>query len=119
MRSGDRLPPSYVGLLTDAQGNGKVLVSSLRHGKTMTVKIIGAMSPPPVGRLVLWALPSDGQPFAVGTVPTQGSAISTLPDTSEKMFSKVSKLVITAETESAPSSPHGAVLFSGNCAKLW
>lgn len=119
MRSGDRLPPSYVGLLTDAQGNGKVLVSSLRHGKTMTVKIIGAMSPPPLGRLVLWALPSDGQPFAVGTVPTHGSAISILPDTSEKMFSKVSTLIITAETEAAPSSPHGAVLFSGNCAKLW
>jgi len=40
MRSGEKLPQSYVGLLTDAQGNGKLLVSSLRHGKTMTVKVI-------------------------------------------------------------------------------
>lgn len=40
MRSGEKLPQSYVGLLTDAQGNGKLRVSSLRHGKTMTVKVI-------------------------------------------------------------------------------
>jgi anti-sigma-K factor RskA len=32
MRSGEKLPQSYVGLLTDAQGDGKLLVSSLRHG---------------------------------------------------------------------------------------
>ncbi|MEP6826423.1 MAG: hypothetical protein ABI919_16580, partial [Ramlibacter sp.] len=30
MRAGEKLPQSYVGLLTDAQGNGKLLVSSLR-----------------------------------------------------------------------------------------
>ncbi len=119
MRSGERLPPSYVGLLTDALGNGKVLVSSLRHGKTMTVKIIGPVTAPPVGHMVLWAHPNEGLPFAVGVVPAKGSAVSSLPDTSEKLFTKVSKLTITVETEAAPRSPQGAVLFSGNCAKLW
>lgn len=119
MRSGERLPPSYVGLLTDALGNGKVLVSSLRQGKTMTVKIIGPITEPPLGRLVLWAYPNEGPPFTVGTVPTTGSAVSNLPDTSEKLFSTVSKLSITLETEAAPTSPHGPALFSGNCAKLW
>ncbi|MES2950739.1 MAG: anti-sigma factor [Pseudomonadota bacterium] len=119
MRSGERLPASYVGLLTDEAGNGKVLVSSLRHGKTMTVKIIGPVTAPPVGRLVLWAYPSDGAPFAVGTVPVKGSAVSSLPDTSEKLFAKVSKLSVTLETEAAPTSPQGPVVFSGNCAKLW
>lgn len=119
MRSGERLPPSYVGLLTDAQGNGKVLVSSLRNGKTLSIKIIGAVTAPPLGRYVLWALPADGPAFAVGTVPTSGSAVSPLPDTSEKLFSKVARLAITVETETAPTSPHGAIVFSGNCAKLW
>lgn len=119
MRSGERLPPSYVGLLTDAQGNGKVLVSSLRHGKTMTVKIIGPVTPPPAGHMVLWAHPTEGLPFAVGVVPAKGSAVSSLPDTSEKLFSKVSKLSITVEPDATPASPQGAVLFSGNCAKLW
>jgi anti-sigma-K factor RskA len=119
MRSGERLPPSYVGLLTDAQGNGKVLVSSLRHGKTMTVKIIGPVTAPPAGHMVLWAHPTEGLPFAVGVVPAKGSAVSNLPDTSEKLFSKVSKLSITVEPDAAPTSPQGPVLFSGNCAKLW
>lgn len=119
MRTGERLPPSYVGLLTDADGNGKVLVSSLRHGKTMTVKIIGPVTPPTAGHMVLWAHPAEGLPFAVGTVPAKGSAVSTLPDTSEKLFSKVSKLSITVESQATPGSPQGPTLFSGNCAKLW
>jgi anti-sigma-K factor RskA len=119
MRSGERLPPSYVGLLTDGLGNGKVLVSSLRQGKTMTVKIIGPISAPPLGQMVLWAYPNEGPPFAVGTVPTKGSAVTSLPDTSEKLFSKVSKLSITIETDAAPTGPHGPVVFNGNCAKLW
>lgn len=119
MQSGERLPPSYVGLLTDALGNGKVLVSSLRHGKTMTVKIIGPVTAPPTGHMVLWAHPNEGPPFAVGMVPAKGSAVSNLPDTSEKLFSKVSKLSITLETAANPVGPQGPILFSGNCAKLW
>jgi hypothetical protein len=42
-----------------------------------------------------------------------------LPDTSEKLLSKVSKLVVTLETSATPVSPSGTVVFSGNCAKLW
>lgn len=119
MRSGEKLPQSYVGLLTDAQGNGKLLVSSLRHGKTMTIKVIGAITPPASGRLVLWALPASGPAFALGPVPVSGSAVSLLPDTSEKLLSKVSKLVVTLETGANPSAPSANIVFSGNCAKLW
>lgn len=119
MRSGEKLPQSYVGLLTDAEGNGKLLVSSLRHGKTMTVKVIGPITPPASGTLVLWAVPTDGPAFALGPVPTAGSAVSTLPDTSEKLLSKVSKLIVTLETGATPAIPGRTVVFSGNCAKLW
>jgi anti-sigma-K factor RskA len=119
MRSGERLPQSYVGLLTDAQGNGKLLVSSLRHGKTMTVKVIGPITPPATGRLVLWAVPASGPAFSLGAVPTSGSAVSMLPDTSEKLLAKVSKLVVTLETDANPARPGETVVFSGNCAKLW
>lgn len=119
MRSGEKLPQSYVGLLTDAQGNGKLLVSSLRHGKTMAVKVIGPITPPTTGRLVLWAVPANGPAFSLGAVPTSGSAVSMLPDTSEKLLSKVSKLVVTLETDANPAKPADTVVFSGNCAKLW
>lgn len=118
MRSGEKLPQSYVGLLTDAQGKGKLLVSSLRHGKTMALKVIGPITPPASGRLVLWAVPASGPAFAIGTVPASGTAVAMLPDTSEKLLSKVSTLLVTLETSATPASP-GEVVLRGNCAKLW
>lgn len=114
LRAGDKLPQAYVGLLTDAAGNGKVLVSSLRHGRTLTVKAIGPITLPPT-----LAMPADGAPFALGMVPVTGSAVSALPDTSEKLLLKVSKLMVTLETSATPQVPSGTVLFTGNCAKLW
>jgi anti-sigma-K factor RskA len=122
MRIDERLPQSYVGLLTDEQGNGRALLSSLRHGKTATVKMLGAAPLPalPAGeRYVLWALPADAKPFAVTNVPEKGSANSTLPDTSEKLFSKVSKLIVTIESQATPEAPSARVVLKGNCAKLW
>ena len=119
MRTGEKLPQSYVGLLTDAAGNGKVLVSSLRHGKTMSIKVIGPFTPPASGRLVLWAVPANAPAFAIGTVPATGTAVAILPDTSEKLLSKVSKLIVTVETDAAPVAPSENVVFKGNCAKLW
>lgn len=130
LRAGDKLPQAYVGLLTDAAGSGKVLVSSLRHGRTLTVKAIGPITLPAMPaapatmagaapQLVLWAVPADGAPFVLGTVPVTGSAVSALPDTSEKLLLKVSKLMVTLETSATPQVPSGTVLFTGNCAKLW
>ena len=130
LRAGDKLPQAYVGLLTDEAGNGKVLVSSLRHGRTLTVKVIGPITLPAMPatsatmagaapQLVLWAVPADGAPFVLGTVPVAGSAVSVLPDTSEKLLLKVSKLMVTLEASVAPQVPGGTVLFTGNCAKLW
>jgi anti-sigma-K factor RskA len=119
MRSGEKLPQSYVGLLTDAAGNGKVLASSLRHGKTMSIKVIGPFTPPAAGRLVLWAIPANAPAFAIGTVPATGTAVAVLPDTSEKLLSKVSKLIVTVELDTAPLAPSADVFLKGNCAKLW
>ena len=119
MRAGQKLPQSYVGLLTDAQGNGKLLASSLRHGRTMTIKVIGPIDAPKEGRLVMWAVPAAGAPFVLGDVPLKGSSTSQLPDTSEKLLSKVGKLMVTAETAASPAAPSGPPVYSGNCAKLW
>jgi anti-sigma-K factor RskA len=123
MRSGERLPQSYVGVLNDAQGRGRLLVSSLRHGKTLTLKVLGT-APLALGmaadeRLVLWALPADGAPFAMGTVPVGGTQVSTLPDTSEKLLSKVSRLMVTRERMPVSAAPSTDVILSGSCAKLW
>ena len=122
MRTDERLPQSYVGLLTDAQGNGKLLASSLRQGRTLTIKVIGPITAPAAGRLVMWAVPADpaknGPAFVLGDVPLTGSSATQLPDTSEKLLSKVSKLIVTAETEPNPTLPSSTLVYSGNCAKL-
>lgn len=122
MGTGERLPQSYVGLLTDAQGNGKLLASSLRQGKTLTIKVIGPITAPAAGRLVMWAVPADpaknGPAFVLGDVPLTGSSVSQLPDTSEKLLSNVSKLIVTEETEPNPTLPSSTLVYSGNCAKL-
>ncbi len=123
MRSGEKLPQSYVGVLTDPQGNGRLLVSSLRHGKTVTLKVIGkgdlGLDAAP---LELWALPpadvNGGKPFLLAKVPVKGSGIAMLPDTSEKLLSKISKLAVTQTNAAQPGTP-GELVLSGNCAKLW
>ncbi|SEL44987.1 Anti-sigma-K factor RskA [Variovorax sp. YR750] len=121
MRSGERLPQSYVGVLTDTEGRGRLLVSSLRYGRTVTLKVLGGAALPVSGeeRLVLWALPADAAPFAIGTVPTSGAGTLALPDTSEKLLSKVSRLIVTRERNASPAAPSADVVLSGACAKLW
>ncbi len=123
MRSGEKLPQSYVGVLTDAQGQGRLLVSSLRHGKTVTLKVLGPGDlGQPSAPLQLWALPpaevNGGQPILIATVPVKGSAAAQLPDTSEKLLSKVSKLAVTQINAAQPGQP-GEIVLTGNCAKLW
>ncbi|WP_432726049.1 anti-sigma factor [Variovorax sp. W6] len=121
MRSGERLPQSYVGVLTDGEGRGRLLVSSLRYGRTVTLKVLGASALPVPGdeRLVLWAMPADAAPFVIGTVPASGAGTLTLPDTSEKLLARVSRLVVTRERSASPAAPSADVVLSGACAKLW
>ncbi len=118
----DSLPASYVGLLTDEEGRPTVLASSRRHGKQLTVKLLRPLTIP-AGRVAqLWALPSDGSaPFPIGLVPASGTTTLTLSDSSEKLFSKVSRLAVSLEAAAAqagdpPSSPF---MLSGHCVKLW
>ncbi len=119
LRSNERLPQSYVGLLTDERGAGKVLVSSLRQGRTMTIKMLGAPLIVEPGTLVLWAEPDIGPAFVLGTLPVSGSQVSRLPDTSERLLSKVSRLKVTLEASPSPVTPGPRVILRGNCAKLW
>jgi anti-sigma-K factor RskA len=118
LRSNERLPQSYVGLLTNEQGVGRVLVSSLRHGRTMTIKMLGAPLTVAAGSLVLWAEPDIGPAFVLGTLPMSGTQVTQLADTSERLLSKVSRLKVTLETSANPATPTGPIILRGNCAKL-
>jgi anti-sigma-K factor RskA len=115
------LPASYVGLLADPAGNPVVLASSTRHGRTMHIKILRKVEVPAGKVLQLWALPAEGAPFPLGTVPGEGKGSFQMADTSEKLLSKVPRLAVSVEAapaaaDAAPSSPF---VLTGACVKLW
>lgn len=118
----DALPASYVGLLTDAAGRPAVLASSRRQGRQLTVRLLQPIDIP-AGRVAqLWALPQDGgAPFPVAVVPATGPALLALGDTSEKLFSKVSRLAVSFEAAPARlgDKPSTGFVLSGHCVKLW
>jgi anti-sigma-K factor RskA len=114
------LPQSYVGLLTDAQNNAVLLASSTRYGRILTLKRLRRLEVPSGRIAVLWALPSNGAPFAVGVLPDAERATVMLADTSEKLFSNVSRLAVSFETVApAPGATPSPFILTGHCVKLW
>ena len=114
------LPQSYVGLLTDTADNPVLLLSSTRHGRTLSVKRLRAQAVPAGQVLVLWALPRGGAPFAVGSIPAGDKATLPLSDTAEKLFANVPRLGVSLEAgvPAAGAAP-SAFLLTGHCVKLW
>lgn len=118
----DELPASYVGLLADSAGQSALLLSSRRHGRVLTAKLLRPL-PLPAGRVaVLWAFPKGAAaPFAVGTLTvSSGSAKLPLADTSEKLFFAVERLGVSFEPAGAlPAAPGVELVLAGPCVKLW
>lgn len=118
----EELPASYVGLLADAAGQPALLLSSRRHGRVLTAKLLQPLRPPPGRVAVLWAYPKGGAaPFAVGEIQAQtGSARLPLSSTSEQLFFHVERLGVTFEaTGPLPAAPSTAPVLQGPCVKLW
>lgn len=118
------LPQSYVGLLTDAQNQPTLLVSSTRHGTRVSVKFLRPVNVPAGQVLQVWALPKDGAPFALGVVPAAtppGSSSFALSDSSERLLSNVPRLAVSFEPAPVTTPPAAAPVFvlSGFCVKLW
>jgi anti-sigma-K factor RskA len=120
----DAMPPSYVGLLSDAAGKPTLVAGSTRRGRQLTLRVMQPIAVPPGQVARLWALPSDGRPaFAVGLVPPTGKVTMPLDDSAEKLFAQVSRLGVRLEPEGAALPPPGAAaenfVLSGPCLKLW
>ena len=118
----DALPQSYVGLLTDDAGRPRLLASSRRQGRVLTVKLLEPLSVPAGQVAQLWALPKGGGPaFPVGVVPGSGSATIRLADTSDKLFFNVAQLAVSLEPAASKpgDAPSTGFLLLGHCVKLW
>jgi anti-sigma-K factor RskA len=120
----DALPASYVGLLLDGQGRATLLANSRRHGKQLTVKVLQPVAVPGGQVAQLWAITKEGDPFPVAALPplpARGSVMLPLPDTSEKLFSNVPRLMVTFQPAPAKpgDKPAGEPMLVGHCVKLW
>lgn len=114
------LPASYVGILADASGVARMIASSTRHGRTMSIKVLAPIDVPAGKVLQLWALPAGGAPFPVGVVPREGKAAFEMAGTSEELLSTVTRLAVSAEDAPARAgAAPGPFLLEGHCVKLW
>jgi len=119
--AGRVLPESYAGFLKDSAGDLTVLVSSLRRGKTVDIKVLRPITIPAGQTLQLWALFKDASPVAIGTIPGQGKSQITMRYSSEDLLAKATELAVSIEPPSsaAPQQPTGPFILQGPCAKFW
>jgi anti-sigma-K factor RskA len=123
-RQQQALPQSYVGLLTAADGQPTLLVSSTRHGRRVSVKFLRAVVPPAGQVIQVWAVPKEGAPFPLGVVapadPPRSASLE-MSASAEQLLASVTRLAVSFEaapvTAAAPSAPQ--FVLSGFCVKLW
>lgn len=116
-----RLPPSYVGVLSDDAGGAGLLVSSLRHGRSADFKFVKPSQPPEGQVFFLWGLPADGgTPVAIGPLPAGSQGSIALEASAESLLSEVSRLGVTLEAAGqSPLRPNLPYRYLGFCGKFW
>ena len=118
-----QLPESYVGVLATADGRQGLIVSSLRRGRALDLKVIQAVPVPAGSVAVLWTLDAQGRPQAVGPLPPlpAGGFVSVaLPRVADELFARAVELAVSVEPAgSLPAQPGSAYVYRGLCGKLW
>lgn len=118
-----QLPESYVGVLATRDGAQGLIVSSLRHGKTVDIKVMQPLPAQPGRAPVLWSIDAKGVAQAVGALPAlerAGFVSVRIERTSEQTFSRAVELAVSVEPIGAlPASPSTAFEYRGLCGKLW
>ena len=115
-----QLPQSYVGVLANAQGKPGLIVSSLRHGRTVDIKQISPVTLPAGHGLHLWRIDKDGQAAPLGFIPEGKFVSMSIADTAEKVFFPAVELAVSVEPAgSAPTAPALPYVYRGLCGKLW
>jgi anti-sigma-K factor RskA len=117
-----QIPALYAGILSDTAGRPTMLVSSRRHGRIVEIKVLRPIAVEHDRVLQLWALPRQGAPLALGTVPATGKGRIELAATSEELLAQVAELAVSVAVQSAtapPVPPADGFMLRGPCAKFW
>jgi anti-sigma-K factor RskA len=117
-----QLPESYVGVLATANGRQGLIVSSLRRGQTVDLKVIQPVPVPAGSVLFLWTIDAAGQAKPVGPLPPLTGGFVSLPlaQPAEAVFFTAVELAVSVEVAgAAPSAPALPFVYRGLCGKLW
>ena len=115
-------PASYVGVLSDPQGQALVATTARRHGKVLRVRLLHPVALHPDQVLAVWAWnDADPTPRLVGRTPNVQSADLALSAPAEALLGKMTHLGVSAADGSpvAPAAPAAAFIAQGPCAKVW
>jgi len=116
------LPESYVGVLATPDGHPGVIVASQRHGRTLDVKVISAVTVPPGRLAVLWTIDARGHAEPIGALPSLHAGFTNVPlgKSSEELFARAVELAVSIEGAGPlPPAPTSAYVYRGLCGKLW
>lgn len=115
-----QLPASYVGVLGTADGKPGLIVSSLRHGRSIDIKQVAPVLVPPGMQLHLWRIDTAGHMLSLGPIPSGKWVQVPLPEPAEQLFSKAVELAVSLERADAqPLAPQLPFVYRGLCGKLW
>lgn len=118
-----QLPESYVGVLATAQGQPGLIVSSLRRGTVVDLKVVTPVAVPAGQRLILWRIDKAGVTTALGLLPTEtaGKILHmTLAEPAEKAFFPAVELAVSLEPgPQPPAAPTQPFVYRGLCGKVW
>lgn len=115
-----KVPASYVAVLSDAQGQPALVVSAARHANVLELKALRPGEAPPGTRYALWAHTEGGRAFLLGRIDLQARDRIVMTGSAEQTLSKVATLSITAEpAQVEPLRPTQVALWAGPCVKVW
>ncbi len=117
-----QLPESYVGVLATATGQPGLIVSSLRRGNRVDLKVLNRVPVPAGHTLVLWTIDAKGiaMPVTALTLPVGSFGGLDLEQPAEAVFARAQELALSVELPGAlPTAPSGPFVYRGLCGKLW
>lgn len=112
------VPPSYVGLLLDKDGVPAILASSLRHGRTLSIKFLQKIEIPEGKFARVWAIAPNQPARLLGTLNGQALKFE-MSGTSEELLSTTKQLAVSIDDRDATPTEPASYVFIGHCVKLW
>jgi len=114
-----RLPHSYVGILSDAQGQPAMTVGALRHGTRMRLKALKKLRLAADDRFVLVAIDEAGHRIELGVVAPGDDVDLHLAAPAGRLLARAREMRLDRIELAADGSQRATTVLAGPCARFW